>query len=49
MNQLLLKLYIKYPEKRFKNKFTFSDYMIKALKKEKHQGPLVNNPRLERR
>lgn len=43
-NQLLLKLYIKYPEKRFKNKFTFSDYMIKVLKKEKHQGPLVNNP-----
>jgi len=43
-NQLLLKLYIKYPEKRFKNKFTFSDYMIKALKREKHQGPLVNHP-----
>ncbi|MFP3011730.1 MAG: hypothetical protein ACEY3D_01705, partial [Rickettsia sp.] len=29
-NQLLLKLYIKDPEKRFKNKFTFSSYMIKA-------------------
>jgi hypothetical protein len=43
-NQLLLKLYIKYPEKRFKNKFTFSDYMVKVLKKEKHQGPLVNHP-----
>lgn len=43
-NQLLLKLYIKYPEKRFKNKFTFSDYMIKTLKREKHQGPLVNHP-----
>lgn len=43
-NQLLLKLYIKYPEKRFKNKFTFSDYMIKTLKREKHQRPLVNNP-----
>ncbi|KJV91155.1 DnaA N-terminal domain-containing protein, partial [Rickettsia bellii] len=42
-NQLLLKLYIKYPEKRFKNKFTFLDYMVKALKKEKHQAPLVNN------
>lgn len=43
-NQLLLKLYIKDPEKRFKNKFTFSSYMIKALKHEHHQGPLVNNP-----
>jgi hypothetical protein len=42
-NQLLLKLYIKYPDKRFKNKFTFSDYMIKTLKGEKHQGPLVNH------
>ncbi|HJD59046.1 MAG TPA: hypothetical protein LFV92_07960 [Rickettsia endosymbiont of Ceroptres masudai] len=39
----MLKFYIKYPEKRFKNKFTFSDYMVKALKKEQHQGPLVNN------
>lgn len=43
-NQLLLKLYIKDPEKRFKNKFTFSSYMIKALKNEHHQGPRVNNP-----
>lgn len=43
VNQLLLKLYIKYPEKRFKNKFTFLNYMQKALKKEKHQGPLVNH------
>ncbi|MGX6960309.1 MAG: DnaA N-terminal domain-containing protein [Rickettsia endosymbiont of Pentastiridius leporinus] len=43
-NQLLLKLYIKYPEKRFKNKFTFSSYMITALKNEHHQGPRVNNP-----
>jgi len=43
-NQLLLKLYIKYPEKRFKNKFTFSDYMIKTLKNENHQAPQVNNP-----
>jgi len=42
-NQLLLKLYIKYPEKRFKNRFTFLSYMVKALKKEKHQGPLVNH------
>ncbi|WP_235364379.1 DnaA N-terminal domain-containing protein [Rickettsia felis] len=43
VNQLLLKLYIKYPEKSFKNKFTFLDYMVKALKNEKHQGPLVNH------
>ena len=43
MNQLLLKLYIKYPEKRFKNKFTFLSYMEKILKNEKHQGPLVNH------
>lgn len=43
MNQLLLKLYIKYPEKRFKNRFTFLSYMEKILKNEKHQGPLVNH------
>lgn len=43
MNQLLLKLYIKYPEKRFKNKFTFLSYMEKILANEKHQGPLVNH------
>ncbi|GAA5253094.1 hypothetical protein KNCP2_13840 [Candidatus Rickettsia kedanie] len=43
MNQLLLKLYIKYPEKRFKNKFTFLSYMEKIIKNEKHQGPLVNH------
>ncbi|WP_040614936.1 DnaA N-terminal domain-containing protein [Rickettsia endosymbiont of Ixodes scapularis] len=43
VNQLLLKLYIKYPEKRFKNKFTFSSYMVQILKNEKHQGPLVNH------
>ncbi|WCR55944.1 DnaA N-terminal domain-containing protein [Rickettsia asembonensis] len=43
-NQLLLKLYIKYPEKKFKNKFTFSDYMVKTLKGESHQAPQVNNP-----
>ncbi|KDO02110.1 hypothetical protein [Rickettsia tamurae] len=43
-NQLLLKLYMKYPEKRFKNKFSFSDYMIKTLKNENHQAPQVNNP-----
>ncbi|AAY62256.1 unknown (plasmid) [Rickettsia felis URRWXCal2] len=43
MNQLLLKLYIKYPEKRFKNKFSFLSYMEKILKNEKHQGPLVNH------
>jgi DNA-binding MarR family transcriptional regulator len=43
VNQLLLKLYIKYPEKRFKNKFTFLSYMEKILKNEKHQGPLVNH------
>nr|WP_012477937.1 DnaA N-terminal domain-containing protein [Rickettsia monacensis]ABQ85884.1 DnaA-like replication initiator protein [Rickettsia monacensis] len=42
-NQLLLKLYIKYPEKRFKNKFTFISYMVQILAKEKHQGPLVNH------
>lgn len=43
VNQLLLKLYIKYPEKRFKNKFIFLSYMEKILKNEKHQGPLVNH------
>ncbi|MFV9895261.1 MAG: DnaA N-terminal domain-containing protein [Rickettsiales endosymbiont of Dermacentor nuttalli] len=43
VNQLLLKLYIKCPEKRFKNKFTFLSYMAKILKNEKHQGPLVNH------
>ncbi|GAA5253113.1 hypothetical protein KNCP2_14030 [Candidatus Rickettsia kedanie] len=43
VNQLLLTLYIKYPEKRFKNKFTFLSYMEKILKHEKHQGPLVNH------
>ena len=43
MNQLLLKLYIKYPEKRFKNKFTFLSYMEQILKNEKHEGPLVNH------
>ncbi|MFV9890135.1 DnaA N-terminal domain-containing protein [Rickettsia conorii] len=43
VNQLLLKLYIKYPEKRFKNKFTFLSYMVQILKNEKHQGPLVNH------
>ncbi|MCX4080032.1 hypothetical protein N7280_05480, partial [Rickettsia rhipicephali] len=43
VNQLLLKLYIKYPEKRFKNKFTFLSYMEQILKNEKHQGPLVNH------
>ncbi|EER20865.1 MULTISPECIES: DnaA N-terminal domain-containing protein [spotted fever group] len=43
VNQLLLKLYIKYSKKRFKNKFTFLSYMQKALKNEKHQGPLVNH------
>ncbi|WP_017443562.1 DnaA N-terminal domain-containing protein [Rickettsia gravesii] len=43
VNQLLLKLYIKYPEKRFKNKFTFLSYMEKILANEKHQGPLVNH------
>lgn len=43
VNQLLLKLYIKYPEKRFKNKFTFLSYMQKILANEKHQGPLVNH------
>ncbi|MFP3013043.1 MAG: DnaA N-terminal domain-containing protein [Rickettsia sp.] len=43
MNQLLMKLYIKYPEKRFKNKFTFLSYMAKILKNEKYQGPLVNH------
>ncbi|KIJ88778.1 DnaA N-terminal domain-containing protein [Rickettsia asembonensis] len=43
-NQLLLKLYIKYPEKRFKNRFTFLSYMVKALKEENHQAMLVNNP-----
>lgn len=43
MNQLLLKLYIKYPEKRFKNKFTFLSYMEQILANEKHQGPLVNH------
>ncbi|ALN41907.1 hypothetical protein ASQ44_07455 (plasmid) [Rickettsia rhipicephali] len=42
-NQLLLKLYIKYPEKRFKNKFTFISYMVQILANEKHQGPLVNH------
>ncbi|MCC8418822.1 MAG: hypothetical protein LN590_04575 [Rickettsia endosymbiont of Glossina mortisans submortisans] len=42
-NQLLLKLYIKDTEKRFKNKFTFLSYMAKILKNEKHQGPLVNH------
>ncbi|KJW03734.1 putative dnaA-like protein [Rickettsia argasii T170-B] len=42
VNQLLLKLYIKYPEKRFKNKFTFLSYMGQILKHEKHQGPRVN-------
>ncbi|AFE50349.1 hypothetical protein MA5_00480 [Rickettsia prowazekii str. GvV257] len=45
MNQLLLKFYIKYNEKRFKNKFTFLSYMAKILKNEKHQGPLVNHTR----
>jgi hypothetical protein len=43
VNQLLLKLYIKYPEKRFKNKFMFLSYMAKIVKNEKHQGPLVNH------
>ncbi|MGX6959670.1 MAG: DnaA N-terminal domain-containing protein [Rickettsia endosymbiont of Pentastiridius leporinus] len=43
VNQLLLKLYIKYPEKRFKNRFTFLSYMAQILKHEKHQGPLVNH------
>ena len=43
VNQLLLKLYIKYPEKRFKNKFTFLSYMTQILANEKHQGPLVNH------
>lgn len=43
VNQLLLKLYIKYPEKIFKNKFTFLSYMEKILANEKHQGPLVNH------
>ena len=43
VNQLLLKLYIKYPEKRFKNKFTLLSYMEKILANEKHQGPLVNH------
>jgi DNA-binding MarR family transcriptional regulator len=43
VNQLLLKLYIKYPEKRFKNKFTFLSYMAKILANEKNQGPLVNH------
>ncbi|MCX4084720.1 hypothetical protein N7281_07900 [Rickettsia hoogstraalii] len=43
VNQLLLKLYIKYPEKRFKNRFTFLSYMVQILTNEKHQGPLVNH------
>jgi len=43
VNQLLLKLYIKYPDKRFKNKFTFLSYMEQILANEKHQGPLVNH------
>ncbi len=43
-NQLLLKLYIKYPEKRFKNRFTFLSYMVQILQNEKHQAPQVNNP-----
>lgn len=43
VNQLLLKLYIKYPEKRFKNRFTFLSYMAQILKHEKHQGPRVNH------
>ena len=43
VNQLLLKLYIKYPEKRFKNRFTFLSYMAQILSNEKHQGPLVNH------
>ncbi|KDO02195.1 hypothetical protein REISMN_08335 (plasmid) [Rickettsia tamurae subsp. buchneri] len=43
VNQLLLKLYIKYPEKRFKNKFIFLSYMVKILANEKHQEPLVNH------
>ncbi|GAA5252531.1 hypothetical protein KNCP2_08190 [Candidatus Rickettsia kedanie] len=43
VNQLLLKLYIKYPENRFKNKLTFLSYMVQILKHEKHQGPLVNH------
>ncbi|AFC70403.1 chromosomal replication initiator DnaA (plasmid) [Rickettsia amblyommatis] len=43
VNQLLLKLYIKYPEKKFKNKFIFLSYMKKVLASEKHQGPLVNH------
>ncbi|ODA36640.1 hypothetical protein A8V33_04000 [Rickettsia sp. wb] len=43
VNQLLLKLYIKYPEKRFKNRFTFLSYMVQILANEKHQGPLVNH------
>lgn len=43
VNQLLLKLYIKYPEKRFKNRFTFLSYMVQILENEKHQGPLVNH------
>ncbi len=43
VNQLLLKLYIKYPEKRFKNRFTFLSYMMQILANEKHQGPLVNH------
>lgn len=43
VNQVLLKLYIKYPEKRFKNRFTFLSYMVQILRNEKHQGPLVNH------
>ena len=43
VNQLLLKLYIKYPAKRFKNRFTFLSYMVQILQNEKHQGPLVNH------
>nr|AKS10311.1 DnaA-like replication initiator protein [Rickettsia endosymbiont of Ixodes pacificus] len=43
INQLLLKLYIKYPEKRFKNRFMFLSYMVQILANEKHQGPLVNH------
>lgn len=43
VNQLLLKLYIKYPEKRFKNRFPFLSYMAQIIANEKHQGSLVNH------
>ncbi len=43
VNELLLKLHRKYPDRTFPTKSHILSYLAKALNRELHQGPLVNH------